>query len=490
MALRWTPKRFIMHRRWRIIITAIISLMILLTSFFVGVYKSVALTVNGKTTHVRTFAISVNGLLAQENIPIKTHDFVSSRAGARLINNDSVIVRSAYEASITIDGHEVPFWTYATSADQLLKLFKQNEANAVKVTVNISNIYNKLTGGFVINSDGPVTVIADGQTTTMPDGKLTAASILDARGINLGQHDRVSVEQSGSDTILRVVRISYSDSTRDVEIPYTSLTINDDTMDEGTTTIVQQGANGSKTQYLRNTIADGVVESSEITKEIVTRDPQDEIIHVGTKKKADDSDASSHSSDTDNSAPSNDSQSQSSQQDQTQSQSQSQAQSQNQSQSNDQAQAQEKAKAEAAEKAKRDEEARKAADEAAQRAREQAAQQQQAQQQAQSGLWHPTVAQAKAYAQAAAAQYGWTGSNWSALEWLWNRESSWRWNAENRSSGAYGIPQSLPGSKMAAYGANWRDDAAIQINWGLNYIKNRYGSPLKAQEHSKNTGWY
>lgn len=74
---------------------------------------------------------------------------------------------------------------------------------------------------------------------------------------------------------------------------------------------------------------------------------------------------------------------------------------------------------------------------------------------------------------------------------LWNRESNWLWYAESKSSGAYGIPQSLPGSKMAQFGENWKEDAAVQIDWGLNYIAThpKYGSPSKAWAHSK-YGWY
>jgi hypothetical protein len=72
---------------------------------------------------------------------------------------------------------------------------------------------------------------------------------------------------------------------------------------------------------------------------------------------------------------------------------------------------------------------------------------------------------------------------------LWNRESGWRVNAYN-SSGAYGIPQALPGSKMAAYGADWQTNPATQIAWGLGYITGRYGTPCGAWGHSQSTGWY
>jgi hypothetical protein len=87
--------------------------------------------------------------------------------------------------------------------------------------------------------------------------------------------------------------------------------------------------------------------------------------------------------------------------------------------------------------------------------------------------------------------YGW-GNNqqFSCLNNLWMRESGWRVNAANPYSGAYGIPQALPGSKMAASGPQWRTDAGTQIRWGLNYIRARYGSPCGAWSHSLATGWY
>jgi hypothetical protein len=76
------------------------------------------------------------------------------------------------------------------------------------------------------------------------------------------------------------------------------------------------------------------------------------------------------------------------------------------------------------------------------------------------------------------------------LNKLWNKESNWRTKAENTSSGAYGIPQALPGSKMSSKGSDWRTNPATQIKWGLGYIEGRYGSPCKAWSHSQSVGWY
>jgi hypothetical protein len=86
--------------------------------------------------------------------------------------------------------------------------------------------------------------------------------------------------------------------------------------------------------------------------------------------------------------------------------------------------------------------------------------------------------------------YGWTGNEWACLDALWTRESNWRHTAENKSSGAYGIPQALPGDKMKSAGSDWRTNPATQIEWGLGYVKNRYGTPCKAWAHSEEIGWY
>ncbi|GIG85755.1 aggregation-promoting factor C-terminal-like domain-containing protein [Plantactinospora endophytica] len=76
------------------------------------------------------------------------------------------------------------------------------------------------------------------------------------------------------------------------------------------------------------------------------------------------------------------------------------------------------------------------------------------------------------------------------LDKLWNKESGWNHKAENRSSGAYGIPQALPGTKMASAGSDWKTSPATQIEWGLGYIKGRYGTPCDAWAHSQDVGWY
>ena len=101
-----------------------------------------------------------------------------------------------------------------------------------------------------------------------------------------------------------------------------------------------------------------------------------------------------------------------------------------------------------------------------------------------------TVAEYQQYARERCSAYGWSDNDFSCLVSLWNRESGWNPNTRNRSSGAYGIPQALPASKMASAGSDYMTNYKTQINWGLSYINSRYGSPSSAWSYFKSNGWY
>lgn len=90
----------------------------------------------------------------------------------------------------------------------------------------------------------------------------------------------------------------------------------------------------------------------------------------------------------------------------------------------------------------------------------------------------------------AATHYGWGDDQFSCLVSLWERESNWNVNSYNASSGATGIPQALPGEKMATAGSDWQTNPATQIAWGLGYIAAAYGTPCGAWGHSESYNWY
>lgn len=91
--------------------------------------------------------------------------------------------------------------------------------------------------------------------------------------------------------------------------------------------------------------------------------------------------------------------------------------------------------------------------------------------------------------QIAASDFGWGANQFSCLNSLWQKESGWNYQAYNP-SGATGIPQALPGSKMASAGSDWQTNPTTQIRWGLDYIQRAYGSPCAAWGHSQSVNWY
>ena len=149
--------------------------------------------------------------------------------------------------------------------------------------------------------------------------------------------------------------------------------------------------------------------------------------------------------------------------------------------------AEEKAKAEAEQKAKEEAEAKKKAEEL------RIAQSKQVT--SRGGTSVRTATGTKAEYQAYAKNlcintYGWTENDFNCLVKLWERESNWNPNAHNKSSGAHGICQALPASKMASEGSDYMTNYKTQIRWGLKYITNRYCTPANAWAHSQQKGWY
>ncbi|MFT8856710.1 G5 domain-containing protein [Bifidobacterium aquikefiri] len=493
MARRWTPRQFLIRRRIRVAVCVVAVMAASFTAFGIGARKTVALEINGNTKIVQTYAMSISRLLQEQKIDVKTHDLVDSTSGNDLTNHDVVRVQSAYQTTINIDGQQVPFWTTATSMQQLLAFFHENQQNAVKVTVDIPNVYNQLTGGLVINKKGPVTVIADGKSSVAPNGELPAASILDSKGIVLGKNDRVSVETDNGTTILRVRRVKYTQSTKTVTVPHGTQTIVDNSLAAGETKVEQQGKDGEKRETFDNTVVDGVVESSKLVKNETLSVAIDTIIAVGPQKtETQDSNGSGSGSGSGSSSDGSSSGSSASSSGKSSSSSSSPSASESSKQSSSKPSASSSSSStgtsttSAAPKPTSTSKPTTTTPTPKPTTTTPTSTPSTGSGSSSGRLWHPTVAQAQTYAAGAAAQRGWTGAQWDAIVWIWNHESGWSWSAAN-SSGAYGIPQALPGKKM---GTGWQDDGAVQIDWGLSYFAQRYGTPLKAKAYWLANGNY
>jgi hypothetical protein len=101
-----------------------------------------------------------------------------------------------------------------------------------------------------------------------------------------------------------------------------------------------------------------------------------------------------------------------------------------------------------------------------------------------------TKADPRTLAKALMPLYGLSTAQFSCVDNIWEHESHWNVHADNPHSSAYGIPQALPGSKMSSAGPDWQNNAETQIRWGLNYIKERYGSACAAWSFKQSHGWY
>ena len=337
MARRWTPRRLIVMRRARII-ACVLSISLTATSLFIfTAKKSVAMVVNGKTRIVSTYSTNPIRLLEEQHVPVKTHDQVISSSGDILTNHSTVTVRSAYQTSITVDGVTIPFWTVATSVDQLIGFFKANAKNASRITVNLQNIYDKLTCGLSINKKGPISVVADGKTRVVQngdlpasaildsqgivlgkedrvsveedDGKLTcglsinkkgpisvvadgktrvvqngdlpASAILDSQGIVLGKEDRVSVEEDDGNTILRISRVTHGKETRTVSLPFATQTVVDPKLPANSRVVQQAGVNGEREDVYNVTYVDGKAESATLVSQNLVKPAVNQVIAVG-----------------------------------------------------------------------------------------------------------------------------------------------------------------------------------------------------------------
>ena len=480
-AKSWNPSKYVKKRVLRILVSALVAIAVCCIGFILNQRKAIALEVDGKTKEVVTYTDSLPKFLKQQGITVHTHDQAVSSSGYWLTNGAVVKVRRAYEVMVDIGGHLIPYWTLASSAEQLENYFLQNDKEAAKISVNIPNVYNALTGGINLNASGPIEVIAFGKSYNVKNGNQPAASILDSLGITITSNDLVSVEHTGGKTILVVERVSYGTETQDVMTAYSVKTVDNPNAYVGTTTIEQKGSYGEQQQTLKVTYINGKPVATQLMGAKVIKQSQPEIIEVGTKKKPAPKPVEPKKEE-------NEPKAQASTQDQKKQQSQPQQQKSQPAQKPAQTQSQAEgnsssSSASPATPAQTPQPAQTTPSTTSQSSSQVSPADSSSEL---SGELTPAEAQTFA-AGVAEDQYGWGSTQFSCLVELWNRESGWMWDAENVYSGAYGIAQALPPSKM---GTGWEYNAKVQIDWGLSYILERYTTPCGAWNHEITYGWY
>ena len=423
-------------------------------------HTTVMLEVNGVSRPVTAWGNTVADALKVANVSVGSGDLVQPGVAETVREGDTIVVRTSKAYTVTVDGEPRTLWTTASSADAILA-DAAPLGSAVSLAADRSSSRDELTP--LVSRARNVVVTVDGTTREVAarPGQ-DARAILEASGVSVHPLDRVNVTTGEAGELsINVSRVTRGEATETVEIPFSETTTNSSDLFVGESQVTTAGVNGATTWTVwQEKKGDEVLTSVPIT-EHSTSQPVTQVRSEGTKEATP---AALVAAGIDPKAT-----------------------------------LEEKVEADGTTSVRyraklgtistKEEIAAIAADtknaDAATAAAAAAA--------AAAAGAVPTNYSGedpRSLAKPLVAAQGWGDSEYQCLVLLWNRESQWNPYAENASSGAYGIPQSLPGSKMASAGADWRTNPITQINWGIGYIKGRYGTPCSAWAHSNAVGWY
>ena len=423
-------------------------------------HTTVMLEVNGVSRPVTAWGNTVADALKVANVSVGSGDLVQPGVAETVREGDTIVVRTSKAYTVTVDGEPRTLWTTAASADSILAdaaplgttvtLAADRSASRDELTPLVSRARN-----VIVNADGTTREVAvrPGQD---------ARGILEAAGVSVHALDRVTVENDATGELaITVSRVTRGQATETVDIPFSETTTTSSDMFVGESQVTTTGVNGVTTWTVwQEKDGDQVLTAVPIT-EHSTSQPVTQVRSEGTKEATP---TALVAAGIDPKATLEEK-----------------------TESDGTTSVRYRAKlgsistkeeiAEITGEAKNADQATAAAAAAAA---------------AEAGAVPTTYSgeDPRSLAKPLVAAQGWSDSEYQCLVLLWNRESQWNPYAENSSSGAYGIPQALPGSKMASAGADWRTNPITQINWGIGYIKGRYGTPCSAWAHSNAVGWY
>lgn len=419
--------------------------------------SEVTLEIDGVSRPITVWDSSVESVLKAADISVGAHDLLQPSIGQHVPNGGTVILRTASPYTLNVDGQFRTIWSTSSSADAILA-----GTNGLGSTVSLAADRSTQRGELVplVSRQRSVNVNIDGESQTLDVAPgQDARTVLEKTGITLTALDRVHVatEDNGALT-LNVMRVERGVVTQKVATQFTETEHPSADLFVGESQVTTRGATGEMNMTVWEERSGGEVVHSVPVSSSVEKEPTVQIRSIGTKEVT----------------------------------------------------------PEALIAAGIDPKAtleEKTEDDGTQSIRFRApigtisTPEEIAQYVANSS--NPALSAAalaaaqsanvplsysgedpKAIAQGMVAARGWSDSEFQCLVTLWQRESGWNPYASNASSGAYGIPQALPGSKMASAGADWQTNPVTQITWGLGYIAGRYSTPCAALGHSNSVGWY
>ena len=250
---------------------------------FAHAHKTVTLDVDGQVREVTTFAGSVDGLLDDHGVVLAERDAVTPTG--RLSDGAVVTVRTAHQVTVSRDGQERTIWTTALTADEALDLLAVRDPDVQLVASRSSEGRPELP--LDLSLRGPATIVVDGQSLEVDDARTTVAEALEAAGIELGEHDTVALDNDEAGHVRVVVqRVVIETVTRTEEIAFSSTTKDDPSRYQGTKVVTTKGVAGVRTIVEQVTTVDGKETERVLVSDTQTTDPVDEVVAVGTKKRA------------------------------------------------------------------------------------------------------------------------------------------------------------------------------------------------------------
>ncbi|AYY14484.1 resuscitation-promoting factor [Actinobacteria bacterium YIM 96077] len=247
--------------------------------------NAVALTVDGETETVHTFAGSVGDVLDAQGIEVSPRDEVVPSVDSTVDDGTEITVRHGREVSVTVDGVEKTFWTTALSVDEALSELGIRDEGA-DLSVARSRDIDRSGLDFEVRTPKDITVVADGEEEELTTTALTVREVLADSEVELEDRDIVepSLDTTLSDEDEVVVkRVTVETETVEVELDYDTKREEDDSLTEGVTTVETEGETGLMERKVEKTYIDGELEDEETLSEEVVAEPVDEVVLVGTK---------------------------------------------------------------------------------------------------------------------------------------------------------------------------------------------------------------
>lgn len=380
---------------------AILTLVVACCTAFTVRGQQVGLDVDGQTSHVSAYGRTVSDVLDAAGISVGDKDLVAPGLDQRAPLGGEIVVRTAHQLEVTVDGKTSTVWTTAQTVDEAVADLGVR-ADGALMSASRSDSIGRTGLSLAISTMKNFTVLVDGATMTTHTNASTVGEAVKSLGIVLGDRDQLSVPASApavEGLLVTVTRLKSTDGTQNQSEPFKSVQQDDPNLEQGKTKVIQEGKAGNSVITYSANVLDGREISRDVIATAIINPPVDEIVAVGSKEPV------------------------------------------------------------------------KVV--------------------STSGVEIPAIGagDARSIGRELAAQRGWGDDQYVCLDNLWTRESGWRTTAANP-SGAYGIPQALPGSKMSSVGADWATNPATQITWGLNYIAGRYGDPCGAWASFQVKNWY